>query len=87
MGAKISVNGRIAVIEGVESLKGAPVRSTDLRAGAAMVIAGLIAKGVTYVEDIKYIERGYEDIVEKLKGLGADIVLSRKADDYTADVG
>ena len=87
MGAKISVNGRIAVIEGVESLKGSPVRSTDLRAGAAMVIAGLIAKGVTYVEDIKYIERGYEDIVEKLKGLGADIVLSRKADDYTADVG
>ena len=80
MGAKVTVNGRIAVIEGVDNLVGATVRSTDLRAGAAMVIAGLIASGVTYVEDIKYIERGYEDIVEKLKGMGADICLSRKAD-------
>lgn len=87
MGARISVNGRIAVIEGVDHLMGASVRSTDLRAGAAMVIAGLIAKGVTYVEDIKYIERGYEDIVEKLKALGAEIYLSHKPDEFGMNVG
>ncbi|MBE6730395.1 MAG: UDP-N-acetylglucosamine 1-carboxyvinyltransferase [Ruminococcaceae bacterium] len=80
MGAKIRVNGRIAVIEGVDYLTGASVRSTDLRAGAAMVIAGIIAKGTTYVEDIKYIQRGYEDIVEKLQALGADIRLSSTPD-------
>ena len=80
MGAKIRVNGRIAVIEGVDNLTGASVRSTDLRAGAAMVIAGIIAKGVTQVEDIKYIQRGYEDIVEKLQALGADIRLSSTPD-------
>ncbi|MBP3324123.1 MAG: UDP-N-acetylglucosamine 1-carboxyvinyltransferase [Clostridia bacterium] len=87
MGARINVNGRIAVIEGVDHLMGASVRSTDLRAGAAMVIAGLIAKGVTYVEDIKYIERGYEDIVEKLKALGAEIYLSRKPDEFGMNAG
>ncbi len=74
MGANIQVEGgKVAVIEGVERLTAAPVRATDLRAGAAMVIAGLIAQGTTEIEDIYHIERGYEDIVEKLRGLGADI--------------
>ncbi|MCL2672746.1 MAG: UDP-N-acetylglucosamine 1-carboxyvinyltransferase, partial [Clostridiales bacterium] len=62
-----------AVIEGVERLRGAPVKSYDLRSGAAMVIAGLAAQGVTEVENIEYIDRGYEDIVGKFKGLGGDI--------------
>lgn len=73
MGAKISVEGRIAVVDGIESLNAAPVKATDLRAGAAMIIAALSAKGTTYIEDIQYIERGYEDVVEKLTSLGADI--------------
>ena len=73
MGAKITVDGKVAVIEGVKALTGAPIKACDLRAGAAMVIAGLIAHGVTYVEDIFHIERGYEGIVEKLNGVGADI--------------
>lgn len=73
MGAQISVDGKIAVIEGVEELIGAPVKATDLRAGAAMVIAGLVARGVTSIEDIEHIERGYENIVEKLAALGASI--------------
>lgn len=74
MGADISVDGKIAVIEGVSGLKGAPVKATDLRAGAAMVIAALAAQGVTEIEDIQYIERGYEKIVEKLVKVGADII-------------
>jgi UDP-N-acetylglucosamine 1-carboxyvinyltransferase len=57
----------------VDALKAAPVEADDLRAGAAMVIAGLIAQGETYVENIKYIDRGYEDLIEKLSGVGADI--------------
>ncbi len=73
MGAKIQVDGKIAIIEGVESLTGAPVEACDLRAGAAMVIAGLAAQGTTEVSNIKHIERGYEDIVGKLSGVGADI--------------
>ena len=73
MGANIHVDGKIAVVQGVEQLKAAPVRACDLRAGAAMVIAGLCAEGSTRIEDIHYIERGYENIVEKLRGVGADI--------------
>ena len=73
MGASIQVDGKLAVIEGVEGLKGAPVRADDLRAGAAMLIAGLVANGTTEIEDIQHIDRGYEDPVEKLRGLGADI--------------
>lgn len=73
MGAQITVDGKIAFVEGVDHLKGAPVRALDLRAGAAMVIAGLVAEGTTQVEDVQYIERGYENIVEKLVELGADI--------------
>ncbi len=73
MGARIQVDGKVAVIEGVSKLTGAPVRASDLRAGAALVIAGLAAEGTTEIEEIAYIERGYEDIVEKLRKLGADI--------------
>lgn len=74
MGANIKVEGRMAVVEGVPKLSGAPVRSTDLRAGAALVIAGLIAEGTTKVYNIDYIDRGYEDFEVKLKALGAQII-------------
>lgn len=77
MGAQISVDGRLAIIEGVEELIAAPVKATDLRAGAAMIIAGLCAKGTTEIENIVHIERGYEDIVNKFRGLGADIKKER----------
>jgi len=73
MGAQISVDGKIAVVEGVSHLNAAPVRATDLRAGAAMVIAALAAKGTTQIEGINQIERGYENIIEKLTELGADV--------------
>ncbi len=73
MGASIKVDGQLAVVEGVEQLKGAPVKADDLRAGAAMLIAGLAAKGVTEVEDILHIDRGYEDVVAKFSALGANI--------------
>ncbi|HIR83971.1 MAG TPA: UDP-N-acetylglucosamine 1-carboxyvinyltransferase [Candidatus Galloscillospira excrementavium] len=73
MGAHIQVDGKIAVIEGVDKLTGAAVQACDLRAGAAMVIAGLAAQGTTEVDCVHYIERGYEDIVRKLSGIGADI--------------
>ena len=73
MGAKITVDGKLAIIEGVSELSGAPVKAYDLRAGAAMVIAGLAAKGTTEVEEITNIERGYENIIEKFLALGADM--------------
>ena len=73
MGAEIQVDGRVAVIEGGKRLTGAPVHACDLRAGAAMVIAGMCATGTTVVEDVRFIERGYENFVGKLKALGADI--------------
>ncbi len=73
MGADIRVEGRAAVIEGVRRLSGAPVRATDLRAGAAMVIAGISAEGRTEVRSLKHIDRGYENFEDKLSGLGADI--------------
>ena len=73
MGADISVDGKVAVVEGVGRLMGAPVRATDLRAGAALIIAGLAATGITEIEDIHHIERGYEDIEKKLRAIGADI--------------
>lgn len=78
MGANISVEGRVAVIEGVDSLKGAPVKATDLRAGAALIVAALSAGGTTEIYDIYHIERGYENMEEKLRNLGADI---RKVDE------
>ena len=73
MGANVSVDGRIAVVEGGGRLTGSPVSSTDLRAGAALVIAGLMADGVTEVYNLKYIDRGYEEFEKKLRGLGAQI--------------
>lgn len=73
MGAQISVDGKLAVIEGVDHLDAAPVKATDLRAGAALVIAGLCANGVTQIENVQQIERGYENIEGKLRNLGADI--------------
>ena len=73
MGANIQVDGKVAVFEGVEALQGAPIKATDLRAGAAMIIAALAAQGVTEIEEICHIERGYENIEEKLQSLGADI--------------
>ena len=81
MGANVQVDGTIAVFQGVEELTGAPVRANDLRAGAAMIIAGLIARGTTEIEDILYIDRGYEDYVEKLRGMGADIYRKEFLDD------
>ena len=73
MGATIHVNGKTAVIEGVESLKGAPIRADDLRAGAAMLIAAMAANGVSELEEIQHIERGYENVVDKFRSLGAKI--------------
>lgn len=73
MGANIQIEGKAAFITGVEKLTGAPVRADDLRAGAAMLIAGMCAHGRTTIEEIYHIERGYEKIVEKLRGIGADI--------------
>ena len=73
MGAQVQVDGKIAIIEGVEKYTGASVQACDLRAGAAMIIAGLAAQGTTEIGRIHHIERGYEDIVRKLSGIGADI--------------
>ena len=73
MGANITIDGKTANVVGVEHLYGAEVTANDLRAGAALVIAGLSAQGTTYVKNIHYVERGYENIIEKLTALGADI--------------
>ena len=80
MGASAVVNSKAVFITGVEKLKGASVLAPDLRAGAALVIAGLAANGVTEIGDIHYIQRGYENIVEKFRGLGADIKLVHTID-------
>ncbi|MDR3311497.1 MAG: UDP-N-acetylglucosamine 1-carboxyvinyltransferase [Oscillospiraceae bacterium] len=77
MGAKVRVIGSTATIEGVRSLTGATMKASDLRAGAALVVAGLCARGTTVVEGIEYVERGYEDIVGKLTRLGADITSTK----------
>ncbi len=74
MGANITVEGRAAIIEGVKNLSSAPVKATDLRAGAAMVVAGLMAEGKTQVHNIEHIDRGYEALEEKLLKLGANII-------------
>ena len=73
MGANIKIEGKTATVVGVEQLYGAEVTANDLRAGAALVIAGLAANGTTYVKNIHYVERGYENIIQKLSALGADI--------------
>lgn len=74
MGADILVDGKVAIIQGVGHLTGAPVKATDLRAGAAMIIAGLAADGETIIDDIFHIERGYESIDAKVRALGGDMV-------------
>ncbi|MDO5123924.1 MAG: UDP-N-acetylglucosamine 1-carboxyvinyltransferase [Eubacteriales bacterium] len=84
MGAKISVEGRVAIIDGNTALHGAPVKATDLRGGAALIIAGLVACGTTELSSVHYVERGYEEIVEKLRGLGADIKKQYFPGDETA---
>jgi len=73
MGVHIRVEGRVAMVEGPSFLSGAPIKSYDLRAGAAMIIAALVADGVSEVKNVKYIDRGYENVVEKFSSLGADI--------------
>jgi len=85
MGAQLKVDGKVAVIEGVEQLRGAHVKAYDLRSGAAMIVAGLCAQGVTQIENIEYIDRGYEDIVGKMRGLGADIK-RREVKDFAAEM-
>ena len=84
MGADIQVDGKMAVITGVEKLKPSPVRAVDLRAGAAMIIAGLSADGTTEIEEIGYIDRGYENVVEKFSALGADIKRVKTFDNFQA---
>lgn len=74
LGANICVDGRIATIEGVDTLYGAEVAATDLRAGAAMILAALAAEGKTVIKEVKYIDRGYEEVEKKFCGLGASIV-------------
>ncbi len=78
MGAKITTEGKTAVIKGVRRLSGAKVKSTDLRGGACLVLAGLAARGTTTVTNIEYILRGYEKLDEKLRKLGAKIEVSNE---------
>lgn len=73
MGANITANGQTAVFEGVETLYGAPVYASDLRAGAALIIAGVASQGTTEIYNLYHIDRGYENITEKFKKLGAKI--------------
>ena len=73
MGANIKVEGNTAIIDGVPGYTGASISAPDLRAGAALVIAGLAADGITVVDDIVYIQRGYENFEDKLRSLGAEI--------------
>ena len=77
MGAKITTEGKTAVIKGVKKLSGATVKSTDLRGGACMVLAGLSAKGITTVTNVEYILRGYENLDKKLNSLGAKITIQK----------
>ena len=73
LGADVEVKENVAIVKGVKSLKGAKVMSTDLRASASLILAGLIAEGATEVLRVYHMDRGYEDIEKKLRGLGADI--------------
>ena len=75
MGAKITIEGKTAVVKGVKKLYGANVKAEDLRGGAALVLAGSVAKGTTKIENIEYILRGYENFIDKLKKIGLDIEL------------
>jgi UDP-N-acetylglucosamine 1-carboxyvinyltransferase len=73
MGADIVIEGHSAVVKGVPKLMGADVKASDLRAGAALIISGLMSEGETRISSINHIDRGYEKVVEKLQGIGADI--------------
>ena len=81
MGADITVEGRTATVVGTDRLHGAPTSSVDLRGGAALVIAALAAEGTTYIENIQTLKRGYDSLVAKLKGVGADIEIVEKRED------
>ena len=81
MGANIRVEGKLAIVDGVDKLMGAHVKATDLRAGAAMIIAGLMADGTTEITDIYHIDRGYENFEEKFVQLGGDIQRVQVVDD------
>ena len=81
MGAHVQVDGKVAIIEGIDHFDGAPIQACDLRAGAAMVIAALAANGTTEISNVQYIERGYEDIVGKLRAVGADIRMVDEPDE------
>ena len=74
LGALIQTEGKVAVVEGVPRLQGATVMATDLRASASLVIAGLVAEGETVIDRIYHLDRGYDQMEEKLRGIGADIV-------------
>ena len=87
MGARIQVDDKTAVVEGVDHLTGAPIQASDLRAGAAMVIAALAARGESEISQVQYIERGYENLVEKLQAVGADIRSVEEPDRAELDVG
>jgi UDP-N-acetylglucosamine 1-carboxyvinyltransferase len=87
MGADIQVDGKVAVIEGKGKLMGAEVRACDLRAGAALIIAGLAASGTTKIGNIYHIERGYADMVGKLNALGADICKEANRTEEKEDSG
>ena len=73
MGAQIQVDGNLAIIEGVEHLTGAQLEACDLRAGAAMLIAALAAHGISEITNVQYIERGYEDVIGKVRAIGGSI--------------
>jgi len=85
MGAKIDIQSNSAIINGVESLAGADVIATDLRAGAALVLAGLAARDTTYIHHLGHIFRGYENMEEKLCAIGADIAILPSEEDSKGD--
>ena len=87
MGARIQVDDKTAVVEGVDHLTGAPIQASDLRAGAALVIAALAAHGESEISHVQYIERGYENLVEKLRAMGADIRSVEEPDRVVLGVG
>lgn len=80
MGADIKIDGKSAIIRGVKSLTGAPVKASDLRAGAALVLAGLVADGITEIDNVYHIDRGYDGIEERLSKLGGAKIYRKTID-------
>ena len=78
MGANIKIEGNTAIVNGLNNLTGTKVKATDLRAGAALILAGLIADGETEISEVHHIKRGYADIVEKLQSVGANIIYNEE---------